>query len=196
MIPLVLPARFSREEALQRLRRRRLSNLYGLMLPRAANSALDGTPSSIELIWLPAHAFRVRLSEREKQSEIWVTVDATYGGFALFGRVDQLTAEEPEGEIFAPRHTLAECETLAREGLIRYLLRRRGRKPSVESISDSRNYYSPVWSYYFRRGRKLDLAVLDAYTGEPAGGRLRQAVINGLIAKKKEGAAAEVSTCP
>lgn len=183
----ILPARIDVESALKRFRRRRWGNLFGLMQPRPVRVGDDGRPSSLELIWIPLFAYQFSLSHRGRQIQSWVSVDASFGGFALFGRSGELVTETPEGEVFSPVLSPEHAETLAREGVVRYILRKRGAKPSVDAITASKLFYSPVWVYYFRTmDGKIDLAVLDAYSGDPMGGLVRRAVVNGFIAKSRD----------
>jgi hypothetical protein len=135
---------------------------------------------------MPAYAFEAVLSQGGRTRPNWVTVDASYGGFAMFGRIEELAEGGPEGDRFPTVIEQAEAEELARDGLVRYILRKRGAKPAVEGIERGLLYYAPFWVYYFRRlGGKIDFSVLDAYTGDRAGARMRQAIINGLIAMRR-----------
>ncbi len=121
------------------------------------------------------------------ESSLWVSVDASFGGFALFERLDVLEERAPEGETFDPVLDVSEAEQHARDGLIRYCLRKRGPKPSAVRIEEHCTYHTPIWVYYFRRfGQKIDLAVLDGYTGEKMGGRMRIAVLNAFIERRKQ----------
>lgn len=188
MCRLILPPRFDAASALRRFRRRRFLNLYGLIPSRPVRQAPGGAPLSIELVWMPAYAFRFPLNHGGgKRSHAWVCVDASYGGSAIFGRVSALEEQEPEGECFAPSLDHDAAVDLAREGVLRFILKKRGAKPGVEPFDEELLYYAPVWVYYYRRlGGKIDFAILDGYSGDTMGGRVRQAIINGFIAKRKQ----------
>ena len=135
---------------------------------------------------MPVYAFRAVLAHGGKAYDTWVSVDASYGGFALFGRLDALEDTPAVGDQFPPVLSPEEAEPLAREGLVRYVLRKRGAKPSIEAIEESVLFHIPVWVLYFRRmGGKIDFAILDGYTGDPMGGRMRQAIINGMVARRQ-----------
>ena len=98
------------------------------------------------------------------------------------------------GEIFPDLLSLEEAEALAREGVVRYILRKRGPKPTVNDIEEHFHFHAPVWVYYFRAaGGKIDLAVLDAYSGDRMGGLMRRAIVEGFIAKRRATAGAETS---
>ncbi|MBI2432741.1 MAG: hypothetical protein HYV26_07720 [Candidatus Hydrogenedentes bacterium] len=187
MNTLILPARYDIGAALRRLRRRRITNLFGLVPSRPVKVSLDGTPLSIELVWMPAYAFRFGLSGGGLWTHTWISVDASFGGFALFARRDALVEVKPEGERFPAVLDQDTAEEQARDGLIRYILRKRGAKPEVKSIEDVCFYYAPVWVYYYRNlSGKIDFAILDAYTGEPMGSRMRAAIMSGMIAQRKK----------
>jgi len=186
VITRLLPPRISVEEAISRFQRKRWSNLFGKLTPRPAKIDEKGNPSSIEMVWIPVHAFEFSLSHAGKQVKSWVTVDATYGGFALFGRRGELVERMPDEESFPPALERAQAEELAREGVVRYILRKRGAKPTVDDITDHLMFYTPVWVYYFRAARgKLNLAVQDAYTGDPMGSQVKGVVLDGFIARRR-----------
>ncbi len=188
MSSLHLPPRYSAEDAAQVFWRPRAKNLFGLLRPRPVKMDEDGRlPGSLELIWMPVYAFRMRLVRGDKTGTLWVSVDASFGGFALFERMDALEEGEFDGESFEPVLTVPEAERFGRDGVVRYFLRKRGGpKPSDMSVEEHCLYHTPVWVYYFRRGKKIDLAVLDGYTGERMGSRMRIAVLEAFIRRRQE----------
>ncbi len=102
----------------------------------------------------------------------------------MFARMADLVDQELKGIRFAPVLEEEPARQLAREGMLKCILRKRGIKPSVLGISAAKLFYAPVWIYYFRSfGGKIDLAVLDGYSGEPMGGLVRRSVVDGLIAQ-------------
>ena len=140
---------------------------------------------------MPVYGFLFNLIYRGKQATAWVSVDASFGGFALLGRVNDIMDGVPEGEVFPPVITPEAGEILAREGVIRYILRKRGAKPSVDDITQRMTFHTPVWVYYVRTiGGKMDLAVLDAYSGDAMGGLVRRAVVDAFITRSQEKARA------
>lgn len=187
MSPLFLPARFSKEEAAHFFIRPRLKNLWGLLRKRPVKSALDGNPASLELVWMPAYAFQLSLSKGKLHSSTWVSVDASFGGFALFERGHILEERISESNCFPPVLNETEAEQRARQGLLRFVLRKRGAKPFIDDVEACLLYYQPVWVYYYHRmGRKIDLAVLDGYAGTPMGGQMRVAIVNAFIHLRKQ----------
>ena len=182
-----LPHRILRLDAVRLFQRRRFLNLFGLLRPRPVKTSTDGRPDSLELVWMPAYAIRLALSLGEKRSDTWVSVDASFGGFALFERTEILESGCLDEEQFPVILDLEAADMRARQGLLRYFLRRRGSKPLIEDTLESCLYYQPVWVYYYYRMRKkIDLAVLDGYTGSPMGTQMRVAIVNALIEKRRE----------
>jgi len=181
-----LPPRIDLEHARASFLRRKTSNMFGLLRRKPARVDEHGQAVSLELIWMPARAYRFAMIHKGKEVHSWVTVDANFGGFALLGRVKELVDGDPaEGDVLDATLDEARTEELAREGVVRYILRTRGAKPSVNDITDRFAYHAPVWVYYFRRaGNKLDLAVLDAYSGDPMGGLVKRAILNAFIARR------------
>jgi len=187
----ILPARIDAADALRCFERRRFGNLFGLMPYRPAKVGPDGRPSSLELVWMPVYAFQFSMIFQGKPVQSWVSVDASFGGFALLGRMGELVEAAPEGEVFSPVLSTEYAEGLAREGVVRYIMRKRGAKPGVDGIVARKIFHTPVWVYYFRTfGDKLDLAVLDAYSGDTMGGLVRRAIVDAFIAKGKKAAGA------
>jgi hypothetical protein len=136
---------------------------------------------------MPVYAFRMTLTRGSRKGTIWVSVDASYGGFALFERLDVLEERIPEGELFDPILEVPDAEQRGRDGLVRYFLRRRGPKPSAVKVEEHCLYHIPVWVCYVRRFRnKIDLAVLDGYTGDKMGPRMRIAVLDAFIRRRNE----------
>lgn len=182
-----LPARISEEAALQRFRRPRFLNLFGLLRARPVREDSNGRPTSLELVWMPLYAYRFSLTHKGKPVESWVSVDASFGGFALLSRIKEVVEGEPEGAVFPPVLDVEHAEELAREGVVRYILRKRGAKPAVNAITETQCFHTPVWVYYFRSfGNKIDLAILDGYTGDAMGGLMRRAIVEGFIARSPQ----------
>ncbi|MCK5861260.1 MAG: hypothetical protein KAH38_02160 [Candidatus Hydrogenedentes bacterium] len=191
MTVLHLPLRISRADAAQHFWRVRFANLYGLLRARPMKQLPGGVPDSLELVWMPAYAVRLTLSKGTSRSDAWVSVDASFGGFALFEREGILEEGVLDEECFPAIIGEEEAESLARQGLLKYVLRRRGVKPLIEGVEEVFFYYQPVWVYYYyRSGTKIDLAVSDGYTGSPMGTQLRIAIVNALIQNRKEAAEA------
>lgn len=161
-------------------------NLFGLLRCRPVKRSPEGLPDSIELVWMPAYAIRLALSKGAKHGDTWVAVDASFGGFSLFEREGILEEGMLEEECFPVIIGVDEAKNIARQGLLRYVMRRRGSKPLIDGVEEVCSYYQPVWVYYYYRlGRKIDLAVLDGYAGSPMGPQVRVAIVNALIEKRK-----------
>ena len=194
MTGLILPARLDRAGAVERFHRRRWGNLFGLLPNRPVKVDEQGQAASLELVWMPSYAYRFSMMYKGKPVQSWVSIDASFGGFALLGRVKELVEGTMEGEIFPDILGPEQAESLAREGVVRYILRKRGPKPTVNNIEEHFHFYAPVWVYYFRTaGGKIDLAVLDAYSGDSMGGLVRRAIVEGFIAKRRETAGSETN---
>jgi len=187
MTALYLPPRIARSEAVRLFQRRRALNLFGLLRSRPVKCAPDGQADSVELVWMPAYAVKIGLSRGAQRSSTWVSVDASFGGFALFEREGVLEEGEPAEERFPAVMPAEKIEHIARQGLLKYVLRRRGAKAVIEETQDTFLYYQPVWVYYYYRwGKKIDLAVLDGYTGNIMGTQMRIAIVNALIDKRRQ----------
>ncbi len=187
-----LPARIDAQSAARGFTRPRWGNLFGLLAHRGIlppkHGQEPGALPRLERVWMPAYAILVALVSRRGPGTAWVSVDACSSAFALFERVDELRDTEVREAYFPPRLTEDAAVQAGRQGLLQYILRRRGQgdKPVVESVREVRLYYAPVWVLYYRRFRRyLDVGILDGYTGGPMGSRAKQAVLNAMIAERR-----------
>ena len=137
---------------------------------------------------MPAYAVGLCAVLRQKPGTVWTSVDGWSEQFSLFERVGELAVREVEGDDFPPRIGEPRALELARRGLFEIILRRRGQigKPVIEAVEGIRLYHTPVWVCYRRRRKRLDLEVLDGYTGDRAGAKTRVAVLDALIAVSKK----------
>lgn len=198
MRPLCLPGRIEGEQAARHFSRPRPRNLFGLLAPpvRVARGKDPGTriPPFVERLWMPAYAIRLHTVSRKDEKSIWTSVDGWSGQFAILECADELSHRELEEECLPPKLDEAQAVEAARKGLLRYILAQRGQmnKPLIDAVEEVRLYHFPVWVYYFRRyGKSIDIKVLDGHTGKSAGAKMRVAVINALVAAKKNRVTAE-----
>jgi hypothetical protein len=187
----ILPGRLSGGEAAGWFRRPRLRNLFGLLAPNVRIATPDDsssrTPPFVERIWMPAYAIRLHAISKQRDQNIWASVDGWTGQFAIFERVNQLQEQTLQEDHFLPGLDETKATEIARHELLKFVLRVRGErgKPVVDSVEEVRVYHFPVWVLYFRRGRAMDLRTLDGYTGKDGGPKLRVAVINALVAARR-----------
>ncbi len=190
---LALPLRYTGGEAVSIFNRPRLLNLYGLIC-RSIGVAQPGDPASrippfVETLWMPAYAVRLSTQLRGKPSDdIWVSVDGCGGHVHVLEATSHFALRDIEEETFEPTIEESAACDLGRKGLLYYTLRqRRLFKPIVQAVEEVDLFWYPVWVCYRPRhfGTRVDFKVLDANTGRIGGARLRIAVINGLIAKRK-----------
>jgi len=188
---LCLPPRITGQEAARHFARPRLKNLYGL-ISRPVQIAEAGIPESrippfVECFWMPAYAICLHAVSSQKEHSLWTSVDGCSGHFSIFERIEQLATRELHEPAFPPSLVKEQATELARKGLLQFILRQRGQfnKPVVDRVEEIRLYYFPVWICYYRRRRRLDIKVLDAYTGKSAGARMRVAVLNALASARK-----------
>lgn len=108
------------------------------------------------------------------------SVDALSGSFALVELSDAFQDGEPEGERLDPVLDGPAAEKLARSSLVTYILRRRSQsgKPIPGDTQSVEPLRWPYWVVYHRRGKLLDIKLLDAATGRTAGGKLKLAVLD------------------
>lgn len=187
-----LPARIGGESAARHFARPRAANLFGLLAPaiRVAEAGVSNTrqPPFVERIWMPAYAICLKTRSKKGDLLTWTSVEGISGMFALLEGVDDLAACDVVEDTFPPVLDESQAATLARHGLLRYIMAQRGQmdKPVVESVEAIRLYHFPVWNYYYRRfGRRIDFKVFDGYTGKAAGAKMRVAVLAALIGARK-----------
>lgn len=189
---LCLPARLDGGQAVRLFRKPHVTNLFGLLSPSirvaVSDNAESKRPPFVERLWLPAYALRFRTVSRRGTNSVWISVDAWGGQFALFDCTDDLEERDLKEEYFLPGIDEAEAIDIGRKGLMRYILAQRGQidKPIVDVLEETRRFLYPVWVLYRRRHRRyLDISVVDARIGKPAGAKAKVAILNALVAKKK-----------
>ena len=180
------------ERAVAHFTRPGYANGFGLLskpirvaVPQQADSRV---PPFIERLWMPAYAVCLQTVKEGKKSLLWTSVDAWSGIFSFLDGMADLAVRAVAEEAFSFNLSRMHAEEIARRGVLQYTLRQRQfRRPVVEGVEEVRTYHFPVWVYYYRRlSRRIDIRVLDAYTGKPGGSRMRMAVINALIRARKE----------
>ena len=99
--------------------------------------------------------------------------------------LSSLTIESQEDvEHFSPTLDEAGAVEAARSGLITAVLRSPGwsAKPRVGSLRSVELLQYPFWVYYFERRRGLlDAKLLDAVTGRPTGGKVKDAMMAAFV---------------
>jgi hypothetical protein len=191
-MPFCLPEVIAGEQAADRFSRPRFSNLYGL-LAKPVRVASKGDPNSrkppfVELLWLPAFAVRVRAVSPKAERKLWVSVDGMSGEVSLLECAGDIVERKLREDCFPPTLEEASINEFARKGFMRFVMAQRGQinKPTVEDVEEIKLYYYAVWVYYYRRRRKrIDLKILDAYTGKTSGAKTRVSVVNALVAANR-----------
>lgn len=194
-----LAVRFPSKRAAAFFEQPRLANLYGLLV-KPTNIARPGDPESrkmpfIECLWMPAYAVLLRTTVRGQEKMMWTSVDAWAGDVTLFDAVVELEPCEKTDAFLPPGLDETQAAQAARSGLQKYILRRRGQmnKPVIEAVEQIELFYFPLWIYYFaRRGKHIDIKLLDAVTGKSAGPKTRLGVLNALVADRR-GAACDIN---
>jgi len=187
-----LTVRIASKRAAGFFERPRLLNLYGLLV-KPTRVAKRSDPDSrklpfLECLWMAAYAVLVRTTVRRAESNIWTSVDGCSGDVTLFDAVVELSPCEKTVDFLPPGLDETAAAAAARAGLQKHILRRRGQinKPVIEGVDQILLYYYPVWVYYYRRRRRyIDIKVLDAVTGKPAGAKVRVGVLNALVASRR-----------
>lgn len=187
-----LPGRLSGADAVAKINRPRLGNLYGL-LSRPIRVHAPGDPSTrvppfVERLWMPSYAFHFHAERAGKRGFVWAAIDAWSGAFAIIDNYDELQTLEIEEESFGPRIDEAAAAEMARKCLLQAALRQRGQfnKPIIGGLEDVRLFHTPVWVLYRRRrNRRIDIRVIDGHSGALAGAKTRAAVLDALIAASK-----------
>lgn len=180
----------SAERAWRRLHRPPLTRLRRVARRIAgrtepAPQQLHGKLPYLEVVWLPSHllTFRTELSERPAH--------ALVGGFDGTCTVTDLRTvrweDAPEREVFVPSIDTDNARTIAAGQLARMHARRPGlRGRSVPAAESSELVQYPYWVYYYGRRpmtrwkRRIDLRLLDAVTGQPAGARAKNGFLTAL----------------
>ena len=141
-----------------------------------------------ELVWLPCYLVTIQLESPSGRERMVCGVEGRSGSFSLLDVGDSLAEGEPEGLRLGPIIDADAAEAVARRELVHVILRRRGRagKPTPRETLEVRQVAYPYWVYYYRRGKYIDVRILDAATGQLAGNKIRLAVLDGLKESNSE----------
>jgi len=184
-----LPARYDAEDAWRFFRRPRWRNLFGILeLAGPAPPLAPGALPRIERIWMPYYLIDFRVNSHKGPGIISVSLEAWSGSFALFERQDDLVEADVGEDHFDPGWTEEAAVAQARRDLLQSIMRRRGQqdKPIIEAAEQVSLFHYPFWIYYFlKRGRYIDIRIMDAYTGEAGGNQNKQGILNAMVAEKR-----------
>ncbi len=148
----------------------------------------DSSRPRAELVWMPSYLITIRLESKQGPSEVTCNVDACSGSFALFQMHDAVADGEAAGETFPPVLDEGRAEKVAREELVKTILRRRSRagKPLPTKTLRVELLSYPYWVYYYqRRPGVIDIRVLDAATGRPVGNKIKLGILDAFKAAAK-----------
>ena len=145
-------------------------------------------PHKVECVWLPAYLVTIPLQTRERLDDVICSVDALSGSFAIFQMASELESGDPAGESFPPSIDESEAERIARELLLKTILRRRARagKPVPGATRSVEPLLWPYWVYYHRRrGGRIDIQLLDAATGDRPGHKIKLGLLEAFRAQAR-----------
>ena len=148
----------------------------------------DASQPRAELVWMPSYLLTIQLESKRGPGEVTCSIDACSGSFALFQMHDAIVDGEAEGETFPALLDEAGAEKVAREELVKVILRRRSRagKPLPTKTLRRELLSYPYWVYYYqRRPGLIDIKVLDAATGRPVGNKIKLGIPDAFKAAVK-----------
>lgn len=187
-----LPVRFNRADAETFYTRSKWYRLFGLLGHPAppVRDPLRGRPNLpfLELIWMPWYAVEFATEIRKDIGSVSMAIDAWSEMPVLFERSEALAEGKIDGAWFPPPIGFDSAQDLARQGLFQVIMRRRGQmnKPVIKECLSVQLFYMPLWVYYYRRiFRYIDIKLMDAYSGEASGSRIRNGVLNALMTHHK-----------
>jgi len=170
----------SEGRAVEILRRGWSARLHRLLsVVRPGN--LDSSEPRMDLVWMPSYLLTIQLESKQGLNEVTCNVDACSGSFALFQMHDTIEDGEAEGETFPATLDEAGAEKVAREELMKVILRRRSiaGKPLPTKMLRAELLSYPYWVYYYqRRPGLIDIKVLDAATGRPVGNKIKIGILD------------------
>lgn len=192
-------ATVDREAAWRKLHRRGfLRTLVDRGKRRDDAPSVDGLPR-LSLIWLPYYLLSFPTLRGAHCGEVLLLASGFDGGTAFVDSRDLAWEEVPAREHFPPTVTAE----LATEAASRALLAARAQgslwKSGKTEFDEPRTelVHYPYWAYYYEpRTGILDVSLLDAWSGQPTGARVKSALLAALAAKKNQRPAPSESSSP
>lgn len=179
-----LPDHTGEDVARQKLEPRGLGRLLGRVFSRTPKPELAHLPR-LEQVWFPHYLVRMAVVSRKGPGEMLCTVEAWSGALSL---IQLATPPEPRDlveQVFPPQLDTEAASKIARRDLTAIILRQRSRgpKPELQEVLACDLVYFPYWIYYYaRRGKFIDIRVLNGATGERVGNRTRAGVLEAFMA--------------
>jgi len=166
----------SRQEAAERLARHR----FWRRQPQL--------PQHLELVYLPHYLFEVKTSLAKSQGEK-ITADAIQGHFAYFDESIAWGELRHDAERFPFRLSVEAaqdtCLQQYRRALLQTSLNHR-RHIEIEQVRFLGEFYFPFWIGYFRRGRGIAFAVIDAVGGQSQGPKMHNVLMQAFASSRGE----------
>lgn len=181
-----LRATIDEATARRKLEKRRASWIgqwFTLHFAKLISHSAKSQAVRLELVWLPHYLVSIDVRRGTEQRVATALVGGHEPTVSLVEPASLAWAEELPHETFPARIEPAQALEAAREALLRLLLARPGwgRQLALEAGGRVEPIQYPFWAYYFRRrGGMLDVRLLDAVSGSPAGPKAKVALLSAL----------------
>ncbi len=145
-------------------------------------------PLKLEVVWLPAYLVTIALERSIGPKRVVCSVEGFSGSFAIFEMLNYVEEDDPGGEQFPPALDERDAEEVARDMLVTTLLRRSGQaRRVIPAATESIELLLwPYWVYYHRRGRGMDIQLLDAATGFRPGHKIKLGLLEAFRTRQRE----------
>lgn len=134
-----------------------------------------------EKMFLPYYQFDCSIKMNNKTEIIQVAIDTFYGECAI---VNSITCtQNMKDKIRDCIININEAETIVKRFIINEILysKSKGFEFPIIRISYVKTFLYPYWIGYYQKGNNYDIEIIDGYTGQKQGPKMKKVFINYLI---------------
>ena len=134
-----------------------------------------------EKMFLPYYQFDCSIKMNNKTDIIPIAIDSFYGECAIVN--SSTCTQNINDKICNCAINVKEAETIVKRFIIYEILymKSKGLEIPIIEISYVKTFLYPYWIGYYKKGINYDIEIIDGYTGQKQGPKMKKVFINYLI---------------